>query len=428
MEKRWRDDDRDPNVDLSRIPKDTCPLCRQVALDRSGVLWHCRACGCKLEFDPRTLRSRILHFPDDYAAFESSIGTAWLTRREMFERAEKAHRAHTIGEYPNVWPWLGPTAIVALTLIATFIILAAIAAALVLSPSLARTRRAISAAYQPTLQATVTPLALAAGTDIPVTDTSDWLPLPEPTPPAGVPADLPTNHSEGEVAALPIPTPMLPPDLPQPNPTAAPPAPDIVLSSPLPQPEIVLPPTFTPSPPLELQPTAVNAAPTLAASDPTPTPLPTPQDQAMTPTVTPAPTLSPGSTPQPTPTPFVMGPVIFQGTVRILSVQPLGGGPNQAYEFVELYNEGPQQVNLTGWTLKAIRTSDNTVIATFRFGNGAVIAAGQLCRIYTNVLVAPDNCGFSGGFASNQPIWPDNGGARASLFNQDDVEFARFTY
>lgn len=123
-----------------------------------------------------------------------------------------------------------------------------------------------------------------------------------------------------------------------------------------------------------------------------------------------------------------MGSIVYQGTVRILSIQPVGSGPNQADEYVELYNEGPQQVDLNGWTLKAMRTADNTIIDTYLFGNGAIIAAGQVCRIYTNLLSPPDNCGFSGGFASDEPIWPDNGGARASLFNQANIEYARFTY
>jgi len=106
----------------------------------------------------------------------------------------------------------------------------------------------------------------------------------------------------------------------------------------------------------------------------------------------------------------------------------VGSGPNQANEYVELYNEGTQQVNLDGWSLKAIRTADNAVIGTYLFGNGAVIAARQICRIYTNLPFAPDDCGFSGGFASQEQIWPDNGGARASLFNQGNIEYARFTY
>lgn len=406
-------------MDLSRIPKDTCPLCRRVALDRSGALWRCRACGCKLEFDPRTRRSRIVHFPDEYAAFESVVGSAWLTRREMFERAEEAYRVQVAAEQPAVSRWLGPT-VVALVLIATCVILAAIAAALVLSPSLARTRRAISAAYRPTPTLAAPPVVSA--TDPAVVSTLDSPLLPQPTE---TKADNPGEEDEPQV-----PTPTATPELPQLDLIPKlPPTPASVLDSPLPKPEVTLPPTFTPPP--SLQPTAVDTPP---ASGGAATPLPSPTPQAQTPVVaTVPPTAPPPATPaeptsQPTPTPIRMGSIVFQGTVRILSIQPVGSGPNQADEYVELYNEGLQQVDLNGWILKAVRTADNTIIDTFLFGNGAVIAAGQVCRIYTNVLVASDNCGFSGGFASDEPIWPDNGGARASLFNQGNIEYARFTY
>uniref|UniRef100_UPI00145F9689 lamin tail domain-containing protein n=1 Tax=Candidatus Roseilinea sp. NK_OTU-006 TaxID=2704250 RepID=UPI00145F9689 len=317
----------------------------------------------------------------------------------------------------------GPTAVIALALMATCVMLAAIAAALVLSPSLARTRRAISSAYQPTPTPAATPLA--AATVPAVVSTLDSPLVPQPTEAAAA-------NDPGEDADEPkIPTPTATPEPPQPGliPTL-PPTPASMLDSPLPGPEVTLPPTFTPPPPTP-QPTAGTPQP-ISEIPATPLPSPTPQVQtpvaATAPPTAPLPATPAEPPPQPTPTPIKMGSIVYQGTVRILSIQPVGSGPNQADEYVELYNEGLQQVDLNGWTLKAIRIADNTIIDTFLFGNGAVIAAGQVCRIYTNVLVAPDNCGFSGGFASDQPIWPDNGGARASLFNQGNVEYARFTY
>lgn len=415
-------------MDLSSIPKDTCPLCRQVALDRSGTLWRCRACGCKLEFDPRTRRSRVVHFPEEYAAFESIVGAAWLTRREMFERAEEAYRVQIMAEQPASSRWLGPTVILALALVVTCVILAAIAAALILSPSLARTRRAISAAYQPT--PTLVATLPVAATDPAAVGTLDSPLLPQPTETGREEVDNPGEDDEPQ-----IPTPTATPESPRPDliPTLLP-TPASVLDSPLPKPEVTLPPTFTPPPPLTSQPTATGTP--QPVSEVAATPLPSPTPQAQTPVTVTAPPAAPTPPPvtpteplpQPTPTPITMGSIVYQGTVRILSIQPVGSGPNQADEYVELYNEGLQQVDLNGWTLKAIRTADNTIIDTYLFGNGAIIAAGQVCRIYTNRLSPPDNCGFSGGFASDEPIWPDNGGARASLFNQANIEYARFTY
>lgn len=415
-------------MDLSSIPKDTCPLCRRVALKRAGTLWQCRACGCELEFDPRTQRSRIVHFPDEYAAFESVIGPTWLSRREMFERAEEAHRAQIAAEQPATSRLLGLAVVAASALMAAFVILAAVAAAFVLSPSLARTRRIISTAYQATPVPIAAPVLTA--TDSPATPVAaDALESssPQPMQPteaatennAAGPIDL--NQENGPSVPTPvaaaIPEPPRLDLVPEPPPT---PAPAPALESPLPRPELTLPPTFTPLPPPQPVLNTPQPAPEGAATlTPSPTAPPTPTSPTPTPV---------DSAPQPTPTPLEKGALVFRGTVRILSIQAVGSGPNQADEYVELYNEGAQQVDLNGWTLKAIRIADNTIIDTFRFGSGAIIAAGQICRIYTNVLVAPDNCGFSGGFASAEPIWPDNGGAQASLFNPENVEYARFTY
>lgn len=411
-------------MDLSSIPKDTCPLCGRVALERVGTLWQCRACGCELEFDPRTRRSRIVHFPDEYAAFESVIGPTWLSRREMFERAEEARRAQIAAEQPATSRLLGLAVVAASALMAAFVILAAVAAAFVLSPSLARTRRTISAAYQATPAPIAAPVLTA--TDSPATpvaaDASESS-SPQPMQPTEAATE---NNAAGPIdlnqenrPSVPAPVAAVIPEPPQAGPVPEPPPmPAPALESPLPRPELTLPPTFTPLPP---------SPPVLNAPQPEVTATLTPQPPAPpTPTSpTPAPV---DSVPQPTPTPLERGSFVFRGTVRILSIQAVGSGPNQADEYVELYNEGVQQVDLSGWTLKAIRLADNTVIGTFRFGSGAIIAAGQFCRIYTNVLVAPDNCGFSGGFASAEPIWPDSGGARASLFNPENIEHARFTY
>jgi hypothetical protein len=135
-------------------------------------------------------------------------------------------------------------------------------------------------------------------------------------------------------------------------------------------------------------------------------------------------------TPSPTPsaaTPVPNGAVIFHGTLQVSNIKAVGD-PNlaEADEYVEIKNIGSQPVYVDGWSLKVF--VNNQQRDQFIFTNGAVFAAGQLCRIYTNLAAGPDNCGFAFGFASDEPLWPNNGGARASLYNQQNIEVARFTY
>lgn len=370
-----------------------------------------------MEFNARTRRSRIVYFPDDYAALEAAVGSAWLTRREMFERVEAALAAEAATPPASAQAtWLGPVVITTLGLIVACVILAAIASALVLSPSLARTRRVISAAYQPSATPTVAPApspTIAPAASAPISPLAAT-----PTPPVAEETDEPSPAPIAEVTQPAS-------DQPPPAATAVVPTPLPAQDSPLPVPEAqaTLLPTFTPPPiVLLLTPTAPTIVPPTTTDAATPTP---PSPTATPAVATPPPTVTPPV--QPTPT-IAFGSVIFQGTIRIRTIRAVGTGPGQADEFVELYNEGMTQVSLDNWSLKAIRTADNTIIDTYLFGNGAIIAGGQVCRVYTNVQFVPDNCGFSGGFASETPIWPDEGGARASLFDQRNIEQARYTY
>jgi hypothetical protein len=104
------------------------------------------------------------------------------------------------------------------------------------------------------------------------------------------------------------------------------------------------------------------------------------------------------------------------------------GDPGQAEadEYVEIKNIGTQQQSVDGWSLKVFVNNEQRDQYVFS-GPSAELPAGQVCRIYTNLAYGPDNCGLSYGFASPQPIWP-NSGARASLFNQQNIEVARFSY
>ena len=122
------------------------------------------------------------------------------------------------------------------------------------------------------------------------------------------------------------------------------------------------------------------------------------------------------------------GSIVYQGTVQITTIKSQGGEPNEADEYVEIHNNGNQPVYLDGWSLKAIRASDNQIIDQYTFTNGFVIVAGQTCRIYTNKNSTADNCGTGFGFENPAPLWPNTPGARASLRDKGDVEYARFSY
>ena len=121
------------------------------------------------------------------------------------------------------------------------------------------------------------------------------------------------------------------------------------------------------------------------------------------------------------------GAVIFNGTLQVSNINAVGD-PNLAEgdEYVEIKNIGSQPVYVDGWSLKAF--VNNQQRDQFIFTNGAVFAAGQVCRIYTNLAAGSDNCGFTFGFANDEQLWPNGGGGRASLFNQQNIEVARFTY
>ena len=402
-------------MDLSNLPPDTCPLCRQAALNRIGRTWSCDACGCRLAFDPQTRRAQIVHFPEAFADLEGSLSGRWLTRREMFAQvAEAQQRAMTP---PNAQFTL--LAATTLTILTAFSMLATVAVAFVLSPSLARTRQTIAAAYQPTPSSAF--VAASLPTPTPTPSTSAFAASPEPTIVNDSAKEVSTPAGDEQSIATPeAPAtdllPVAPPAPPPPN--NAPPIP------PNPGETVALPPTFTPAP----MPTTMLTDPLTSPLLPTATPeMPTPTAPSS-PSPTPTIVLTPTITPTLTATPLPSGSMVFRGSIRIRNIRAVGSEPNQGDEYVELQNEGTQQVNLAGWTLRAVRSADGAILSIFVFPGNAVIAAGQTCRIYTNLLFAADNCGFSGGFLSPIPIWPDSGGAHASLFDLEGVEYTRFAY
>jgi hypothetical protein len=300
--------------------------------------------------------------------------------------------------------------VAALALVALCVMLSAIASALVLSPSIARTRRAILAAYRPTPTATATsPVTVA-----PVAGPPAVLESPPATPEVSEPVTVTATVTASVTATADAPLKPTDEVLPSATPPQAPPTPTVAL-----------PPTFTPAPaqppqlssPIEAPPllTATVAVTAIATAVlPTPTPTLTPTAAPVTPTVTPTPTLGVQVTPG--------------GTILVSAINVQGNPSlNEADEYVEIRNTGSVQVDMANWVLKAFHFNEQ--VDSFPFEPGFIMAGGQVCRIYTNLTAGPENCGLVDGFARGEPLWPNAGvSASARLYNAQNVEVARFTY
>jgi hypothetical protein len=419
-------------VDLKHLPANTCPLCRQAALDQSTDQWTCDFCGCKLDFDPASRRTRIAYWPAQYAALKAGVGSDWLSRRELFERIDVAAAAAPPERAPKM---IGPLLIIAAALLLLCAMLSAVASAIVISPSIARTRRVISQAYLPTATAAITATATTMQSAQATLPAGQPMEQPAVTSPlSSTPLPSPAGQAVTPAAFVTTPTPMPTPELPTP---AAQQVTEPQPQTPPTQPP-ALPPTFTPVPPtlavVATQPPALPGAQTSPLPPPQATPAQPGQPAPPTPAATFTPTVTPTIAPTPTVSntqpqqPLQPGSQVLAGTVRIVTVFANGNTAlNEADEYVELRNEGQTPAYLDGWRLKAIRNADNAQLDEYTFPGGSVIAANQTCRIYTNLPFGAENCGFAGGFANDQPIWPPNG-ARAVLVNPQGQEMARFVY
>lgn len=88
--------------------------------------------------------------------------------------------------------------------------------------------------------------------------------------------------------------------------------------------------------------------------------------------------------------------------LQVTFVKFKGTATNQTDEFVEVSNLGGGDQDMTGWTLRSPARS-----ATFNFPQGFVMAAGQVCRVYTGAPQS-DSCG-NASFNSSD-VWPDSSG------------------
>lgn len=135
-------------------------------------------------------------------------------------------------------------------------------------------------------------------------------------------------------------------------------------------------------------PRAKNSAPTVTLSIPAPTPVPTIYTQPET-------IQTPSSQPQESqPTTTLTPPQEQTGTSRVLiSEIMVGSDGNATNEFIELYNAGDAQADMTGWSIKK-KTSTGTEgsLVTATRLEGKSIAVGKY------FLIANDS-GYTGGTA-----------------------------
>jgi len=158
-----------------------------------------------------------------------------------------------------------------------------------------------------------------------------------------------TPVTGGAKKVTPMVTPKVTPVTPTPSPSVTPRiSPTPWHSTPTPTPSALSVASVTPTPSPTVSPTP---SPTPWPSE---TPTPTPGE---TPTPTPTPTPSPSSTPEPQ---VVINEIAWAGTVA-----------DASDEWIELYNAGDSDVDLTGWTLAAADATPDFVIA----GENPIIVA-----------------------------------------------------
>ena len=92
--------------------------------------------------------------------------------------------------------------------------------------------------------------------------------------------------------------------------------------------------------------------------------------------------------------------IVFNGDIN----------PEEPDEYVLLRNVSDKAQDLSGWKLISLNPSGLNN-PEFSFPAGALMAADQSCRVYTNE-VHPEHCGFNWG--SLQAIWR-NAGDKAEL-------------
>ena len=448
-------------IDLSNLPQDTCPLCRQRALTFSENTLRCGHCQSVAELDAQTNRIRYITVDSKFSHLEASLKQNWHSRRQIFEL--------TTRPLPSVifLP-------IILSLTALCVLLGGIAAMLAIRPSHMSSRNLISTAYSRTDTSTgSTPTTTISALMSPTGEITTTIEIATPDPQltgtlvvSVVSIETPTIAPTPEVVATPPAvtppaTPIVDPTRNPDRPTALPtgtalprtntPVPTsatrvialtpttIGQSSPLATPtRAVITATGT----VTLSITIVGATATLTATTvaSTQTPTATPVGQIATPTATA--TNTPAS---PTETVIYSGTfpsgtigrsVLLSNFIQISDIKIKGDSSfNEGDEYIDLLNPTTQNVNMSFWRMRI-----NDVSVYYLPGNSAAsqnfaIPAGQGCRIYTgNVntqqVPAPYNwCGTQSFLVTIQTtgLYQNEHGT-VEILDEVGKVVARFTY
>ena len=170
-------------------------------------------------------------------------------------------------------------------------------------------------------------------------------------------------------------------------------------------------PTPTPSPTPLPSPSPTPTPAPLPTPTPTPTPLPTPAPTPA-PTPTPLPTPSPSPAPSPTPTPLPLPAVV-------ISEFRTRGANGANDEFVELYNNSDQTIDIGGWKLKGSNASGGVTTRLTIAANTMLPARGHFlatrASVYSDAVTGDQTYGV--GIA-------DDGGIAITLADDTIVDQA----
>ena len=408
-------------IDLSNIPQDTCPLCRQRALTLSAGILRCSNCNSVAELDAQTNRIRYSSVSvndERFSDIEDTLKQNWLSRQQLF--------ALTTRPLPAV-VFLP----IILSLLALCVLLGVIGSVLAIRPSLMTSRNLIEAAYSKSLTSDITQ-TITVTSAILMSSTGDI------TATAEISGDI-QKLTGTLVVQIETPT-LLATTAPEPPVDAS----TVTRPPPVTQPvnrptETALPATNTPIPTSATRaivltattlgasspirtPTVVSGATVTATANPTSTLQPT-STVLATVSITPSSTITTG-TPSASPTPTET--VVFSGTapsgqpgrsvilanfIQISDIKVKGDPSfNEGDEYIDLRNlNQTQTVSMARWKLRV-----NGVATYFLPGNAAAsesfaIPPDQGCRIYTgNVqtqVPAPAPYGWCGprSFTVNNP-------------------------
>ena len=430
-------------LDLSNIPQDTCPLCRQRTLTFSENTLRCNNCGSVAEMDAQTHRIRYITTSEQFADLVDNLKQNWLSRRQLFEL--------TTRPLPSV-VFLP----IILSLLALCVLLGVVASVLAIRPSLMTTRNLIESAYSqtitPTTQLLITetlPALMSPVAEITVT-TAITDPAPEltstlivsvetPQPTPVVSENLPTTPPEIATTPTPQTNRATPTQLPATN-TAVPTTATRVIA--------LTPTTLGQSSPIATLSQAPNPLTvTLTATAPISAPVATSTITAaldLTPSPSPSPTLTPGVSPSVTvifsgtfPSGTVGRSILLSNFIQISDVK-IKGDPSfkEGDEYIDLLNSNTTQtVSMSLWRIRVNGVAEHYIPGNASASQSFTLLPGQGCRIYTGSVntqqvPAPYNyCSAQSFFVTSSSIGLyTNDHGSIDILDENNKVVASFTY